>query len=152
MSLITCRVCGQEHWKGLIDEEKICEDCRSNFAIPKHTPAQRPLIPCARCGGRVLVRCRAIRERAADGGDYVHAYIAPLAATYARATRETFFRKRTIEENKPDTAQPAGVFEAYICRSCGFTELYARDPEEIPIGPEYATELVKVPGGETPFR
>ncbi|MCA9668613.1 MAG: hypothetical protein KC503_23635 [Myxococcales bacterium] len=152
MAMKTCSVCEEEQWEDLVDDEGICESCRKNFAIPRQSPALRPLTPCRRCGGRVIVRCRAIRERGASGGDYVHAYIAPLAATFARATRETLFRKRTVEQNKPDLAQPAGVFEAYICRACGLTEIYTRDPETIPIGPEYATELIEVPSGETPFR
>ena len=30
----------------------------------------------------------------------------------------------------------------YVCRSCGFAEWYVSDPESIPIGPDYRTELV----------
>jgi hypothetical protein len=46
----------------------------------------------------------------------------------------------------PDLREPVGIFETYVCRTCGFTEWYAHDPEAIPIGPEYGTELIDVGG------
>jgi predicted nucleic-acid-binding Zn-ribbon protein len=30
---------------------------------------------------------------------------------------------------------------AYICRRCGFTELFTMNPQEIPIGAEHGTQL-----------
>lgn len=36
----------------------------------------------------------------------------------------------------------AGVVQAYICRACGYTELYTRDPEAIPIDGTLVRELV----------
>ena len=44
-----------------------------------------------------------------------------------------------------------GLFEAYICRKCGFTELYTRAPASIPIGPEYGTERFDVEP-DSPYR
>ncbi len=37
-----------------------------------------------------------------------------------------------------------GWLEAYVCRACGFVEWYCCDPDKLPIGPEYMTELVDV--------
>lgn len=42
---------------------------------------------------------------------------------------------------------PHGVLHTYTCRSCGFTEWYAENPESIPIGSDFATELIPF-GGE----
>jgi ribosomal protein S27AE len=36
----------------------------------------------------------------------------------------------------------AGLVEAYVCKKCGFTEFYARDPESIPVDGTYIRELV----------
>lgn len=35
----------------------------------------------------------------------------------------------------------AGVVQAYICRSCGYTEFYTRDPESIPVDGKVVREL-----------
>lgn len=51
----------------------------------------------------------------------------------------------------PDFGAPIGLVEAYICHKCGFTELYTRDAQSIPIGIEYGTELFDV-GGDGPYR
>ena len=31
------------------------------------------------------------------------------------------------------TIEHYGVFEAYLCRACGYTELYAKAPQDIPL-------------------
>jgi hypothetical protein len=51
----------------------------------------------------------------------------------------------------PISRQGFGVFEAYICKKCGFVEWYCHAPEQIPIGPEYMTEDVDVEG-DAPYR
>jgi hypothetical protein len=45
-----------------------------------------------------------------------------------------------------------GALALYACRRCGYAQLFARAPGEIPIGEEYETRLVK--GSETgsPYR
>ena len=45
----------------------------------------------------------------------------------------------------------AGAVYACVCRRCGFTELYTRHPETIPIDGRYVEELVG-PEPETPYR
>jgi hypothetical protein len=37
-----------------------------------------------------------------------------------------------------------GLLELFVCRGCGLVEWYCNDPENLPIGPMYATELVDV--------
>ena len=36
-----------------------------------------------------------------------------------------------------------GELLLHICKSCGFAEWYVSDPESIPIGEDYRTELIK---------
>ena len=139
----TCQLCERSFQSGALGEEGICEECRERHALAGSSPPMRPLVPCTRCQGRVFVRCFSIRERAASGGDYASEYVAPLAATFAHTVYETFFAGR--KEASPDLTKPRGIFEAYICRSCGFVELYVRDAARIPIGPEYNTQLIELP-------
>lgn len=40
----------------------------------------------------------------------------------------------------------AGEVEAAVCKRCGYTELYVRDPEEIPVDGNHVREAV----GPTP--
>jgi hypothetical protein len=35
-----------------------------------------------------------------------------------------------------------GVFDTYVCRRCGFTQWFARDPDQIPVGGDSPTRLV----------
>ncbi len=37
---------------------------------------------------------------------------------------------------------PYGLLRMYVCRSCGFTQTFAENPEEIPIGEKYKTRKV----------
>jgi hypothetical protein len=50
-----------------------------------------------------------------------------------------------------DSTHGMGLLEMFICRACGFVEWYCHDPESIPIGPHYMTELVDY-GGDAPYR
>lgn len=36
-----------------------------------------------------------------------------------------------------------GVFDTFVCRRCGFTQWFARDPDQIPVGEGYGTRLIK---------
>jgi len=35
----------------------------------------------------------------------------------------------------------AGLVEAYVCKDCGFTEFYTKDPGEIPVDGVYVREI-----------
>jgi hypothetical protein len=84
-----------------------------------------------------------VRERGA--GDWYSRRIAPLGVTFRRMVVGSLAGPpRTLDE--PDLREPAGRFEIHVCRACGYIEWYALDPEDVPIGPEYGTELVDVSG------
>ena len=44
-----------------------------------------------------------------------------------------------------------GSLSAAVCRACGFTELYTKDPKSIPVDNKSVTEVV-VPESGGPFR
>jgi hypothetical protein len=143
-----CKLCQKEREPDEIDDDGYCDACRNAHGFSEPGPSLRPLIPCTRCSGRSFVRCLSIRERAATGGDHSSAYIAPLAATFDHDVYESLFKKRKV--TTPNVHQPVGIFEAYICRGCGYVELYARKPGEIPIGTDHNTELIEVQ--DEPYR
>lgn len=45
----------------------------------------------------------------------------------------------------------AGLVEAFICRACGLTELYTRDPDELEVDGEMVREI-EGPPSQGPFR
>jgi len=50
-----------------------------------------------------------------------------------------------------DLRRSFGVLEMYVCRKCGYIEWYCSDPQNVPIGPQFMTELVEQPG-DGPYR
>src|SRR5262249_36610684 len=118
--------------------------CCKRFGLLEER-ADAPVRPCARCGHREIVVCVA-RQR-------TEATLAPLAASYRRKLKTPILTgEEEIEyDDRPDTAAPVGVFVAHVCRACGFTDWYALDPQAIPIGPDYGTELVVIEGPH-PYR
>jgi hypothetical protein len=138
-----CKVCSRRSSELT---QGMCDECRARHGLLPPAPALRPRAPCVRCSGGAFVRAQ-LRERAAAGWQTVSPYVAPLAATFL----ETDLRVGAVKVHAmPDLEKPVGVFEAYICRHCGLTELYVRDPASIPIGPEFGTELIEADTG--PYR
>ena len=45
----------------------------------------------------------------------------------------------------------SGVVQAIICRACGFMELYAAEPEKIPVDEIVGAERIR-PRNESPYR
>ena len=143
---MTCRICGESgEALGTIG---ICGTCRQRLGLREPEAPLRPARPCARCGGTKFVRSWSLRERAPYGHDIVHPHLAPLALAFAPAVRGGFWALRTAE---PTRSTPVGIIEAYACRGCGLTELSTTGVADIPIGPEYGTELIDV-AGDGPFR
>jgi hypothetical protein len=42
-----------------------------------------------------------------------------------------------------DPSAPYGALRVFVCRRCGLTQWYADKPDEIPIGNEHMTRLIK---------
>jgi hypothetical protein len=51
-----------------------------------------------------------------------------------------------VKPHSVEPVDPVGVFVPFICRRCGYTQLFTAGADQIPIGPEYDTELVEGPG------
>jgi hypothetical protein len=128
----TCRACGAalQH----PTPTGLCPTCRDELGLHHPSaPAQRPRTPCARCGGRQLIRSR-VRDASALG------------------LRSAALTSDVRSEGTVDLSRQRGLLEAYTCRRCGFTEWYAQEPEDIPIGPAYGTELIDLDDDGGPYR
>jgi hypothetical protein len=58
---------------------------------------------------------------------------------------------RVIPRESPNIAAGRGLLEMDICSQCGAVEWYCHDPESIPIGPEYMSDIVDYSASE-PYR
>jgi hypothetical protein len=125
----------------------MCAECHDRHRLPRAYADARPNQPCASCRGTTFVRVRALRERQ-DFDEGRRTSVDLLACTFEIGKRTTFTGRI---HSWVDTDQPRGVISAFVCRSCGLTELYAHEPHKIPIGPEYATDLIDI-AGQQPYR
>jgi hypothetical protein len=140
-----CRICGETPYPPTPDG--ICSKCRGatpgdisarEYARKAREREQGPIhdarrkLPCLRCGNLELIHAR-IRERGAR--EISHQPLSPFAVTFAAGIQQ--------EVGKLPPPTPIGFFNAYICRACGYVEWYVDHPGDIPIGPEYYTELVQ---------
>jgi hypothetical protein len=98
----------------------------------------------------VLIRCQ-VRERATTIGVDGSQFLSPLAVTFHTYRVLSVHTGNPTGRIAPHVNQPAGVLEAYVCRSCGFVDWYAQSPAQIPIGPAFGTELIEVEG-QGPYR
>lgn len=127
---------------------RLCQECGKKTGLPRPAPAVRPPSPCQRCQHRELVRVQMRERTSADGGETNHELARPFALTWARGEEfKALLSFEKIPSARPDLSRPFGLLEAYVCRACGYTEIFARDPQHIPIGPAYGTEIVVAPGG-----
>jgi hypothetical protein len=144
VSELYCARCGRGPGHAhIFDEQGVCWQCgqarkQQGLAADPGQPL-RPLVPCIRCAGRAFVRVPNMRERGITGMDHTRERFKPLAVTFAVG-----------QGVDAGSAEPIGLLEAYVCRTCGFTELYTKNAAEIPIGDAYGTEAFDVPG--SPFR
>ena len=60
-------------------------------------------------------------------------------------------RPKTLGLARTVSGHIVGVLSAYVCRGCGYTELYTSDPGSIPVDGEVVREL-SGPATSGPFR
>ena len=119
----------------------ICDSCMEKLGIVEMPPPRRRASPCSKCNGlkfvRVIPREYTVAEHSANNRPEV----APMTLTQKPRIEVPLFRKG-MSVDAPAIARGEGMLETYTCLSCGFVEWYVEDPSEIPIGPEYMSELI----------
>ena len=160
--MATCKLC---HAARLETEpeltQTICSPCATKLGTTTMPPPRRPDMPCQRCKGtrfiRVFPRERFVVDAASKwlGADFgsIGAMYAPMAATYdvSIVRQQVGVMIGAPEVRGLDLTRPRGLIARYICSGCGFVELFCEDPESIPIGPEYMSDIVDY-GGNKPYR
>ena len=121
----------------------MCDRCATGTGLVVQLPKLRPPQPCPRCRGKVFVRTM-MRDRSSSLG-YGGEYVAPLGVSFDVKQK----RSGEVVAN-PDA--PLGMLLAYVCRGCGYTELYTAGHAILPIGPRWGTELVEVEEASGPYR
>lgn len=111
------------------------DDTRAKLGEPLRRPA-----PCARCGHPEIVRALVKEQRMA--GEKIMLYPLAVARMVRNTVRRSFFGEVVRDRRLQIVDEPRGKLEAYVCRSCGYVEWYARDPKDIPIADENDTELL----------
>lgn len=139
-----CKFCANDS-----GELEVCSACRASLGLSTGDGVRRPL-PCQRCNHPELIRALA-REIATQVSDWSTNRVVPMAVTIQPVAKHTFFSGKRDGVDDVDPTQVMGILEMYICRKCGFTEWYCRDPKNVPIGEEYGTELVTVEA-DKPYR
>jgi hypothetical protein len=141
-----CRVCKTELAD---DKSEICAGCRETLGVVEMPTARRPLGPCHKCNGTKLIRVIPRDHTLLTAGPYQTLSVTvPMRLTVVPTLATRWFHERA---DRPDPRMMRGLLEAYVCRTCGFTEWYCSDPQNIPIGPEFMTEEIDA-GDGGPYR
>jgi hypothetical protein len=103
-----------------------------------------------RCNATRFVRTIP-REYTAYGSDHVHQRVAPMTLTAEPEVQGRIFFSGNDVEPPNIATHGHGTLETYACLGCGFVEWYCQDPENIPIGPEFMTEILDT-APQKPYR
>jgi hypothetical protein len=114
---------------------QLCKTCGTTLGVIPMPLARRDLAPCRCCRGTSFIRVipRDTWPQSQRGAQVA----SPMAVTLGAAPA--------------NLERPLGVLEMYVCRACGYVDWYCNDPQAVPIGPEYMTELVEAQG-QPPYR
>ena len=140
MSQGACSVCAKPV-VGVSGE--LCKDCLGEAGLPPPSPPIRRAMPCARCGHPEIIRVRMRERTSTSGGEQNDEHARPFALTWPLGEKfKALFSMQKVTSAAPQFDGLFGLLEAYVCRSCGATDLFTREPSAIPIHPAHGTELL----------
>lgn len=141
-----CKLCNDKP----AESNGICEKCMDTLGIIEMPPPRRRPTPCLKCSGMKFVRVIPRMHSVRLGIDRNQPEIAPMTLTQApKFQPKVFGAGHTVEA--PTIVLGDGMLETDTCLKCGFVEWYVEDPEEIPIGPEYMSEVIDYES-DAPYR
>lgn len=143
--MASCKVCDERK----PEPNGICTKCMDLLGIIEMPPARRKAAPCVKCNGMKFVRAIPREHTVVTDHELNTPEIAPMTLTQAPRRAATLFSG--LVPAAPSIVRGDGLLETYTCLACGYVEWYVEDPTEIPIGPEYMTELVDY-SGKAPYR
>jgi predicted nucleic-acid-binding Zn-ribbon protein len=107
---------------------------------------------CPKCKNNRLLHVTQVADRVGDLGGMLLD-----DGLQAKPEAGQFYPWRIARLKNPNSGffssevMAAGLVEAFICRSCGFTELYTRDPEAIEVDGQ-VVQALDGPAAGAPYR
>ena len=145
---MACKLCNREEPR----PNGLCTTCMTELGVIEMPPAGRRASPCLKCNGLKFVRVIPREYTMTQGGDWNTPEIAPMTLTQdPRVSARLVFAGNDVNPPSLKAGHGHGMLEAYTCLTCGFVEWYCADAKDIPIGPEYMSELVDY-ASATPYR
>ena len=90
---------------------------------------------CPKCDGKRLLHVTQVADTTGEMGELVGASLKEGAT--ASSSKAWRLARIPVPKDFGSLFRPdgyaAGLVEAYVCRGCGHTEFYTRDPESIPV-------------------
>lgn len=143
-----CKLCNRNEPR----PNGLCTACMGELGVIEMPPMGRRASPCMKCNGLKFVRVIPREYTVRQGGDWNYAEVAPMTLTQSPQVAERLlFAGNTVTPPRLDRYTGHGTLETYTCLTCGFVEWYVADAKDIPIGPEYMSELVDY-ASTTPYR
>lgn len=135
--MVMCKLCDKLE----AEVKEMCTNCMDALGIIEMPPARRKAGPCLKCNGLKFIRVIPREHTVKLDRDFNTAEIAPMTLTQAPRIEHKVFGKG-MNVNAPSVVLGDGMLETYTCIACGYVEWWVENPTEIPIGPEYMSELV----------
>lgn len=121
----------------------LCMSCMTQLGVIEMPPALRRASPCLKCNGLTFVRVIPREYTVRRLQDWNDPEVAPMTLTQEPQIRERIlFAGNEVQTPRIAVDGNHGILEAYTCRTCGFVEWWVPNAKDIPIGPEYMSELV----------
>lgn len=144
--MVRCKLCQRNP----PNPNGLCNECMDEIGVVEMPPARRRAGPCLKCNGFKFVRVIPREYTVKSHREMNLAEVAPMTLTQQPVVTERLMREgNTVDA--PRVVLGEGMLETYTCMSCGYVEWYCEDPSEIPIGPEYMSELVDY-SPDAPYR
>jgi hypothetical protein len=132
-----CKLCDRNE----AEPNGICVKCMDELGIIEMPPARRKAAPCVKCNGMKFIRVIPREHTVKADRDFNTPELAPMTLTQAPKLQPKLIG-RGMSVSAPSIVLGDGMLETYTCIACGYVEWWCENPTEIPIGPEYMSELV----------
>jgi len=105
----------------------------------------RTSLRCPKCEHNHILFLTQVADRVGEYGDVLEKDASPGEPVTRSSKAWHIARVETPEDQKSwwtIGVATVGVVQAYVCRKCGYTELYTLDPENIPVDGKIVQELI----------
>jgi len=128
---MACKLCNRNEPR----PNGLCLECMTALGVIEMPPAARRASPCLKCNGLAFVRVVPREYTVRKSMDWNAPEIAPMTLTQdPEVVERLLFAGNTVTGPRIENASGHGML--------GFVEWWVANAKQIPIGPEYMSELV----------